>query len=538
MIGKIVAQYRIDGELGRGGMGAVYRAFDQKLKREVALKVLQRGNVGRGDQRGLLLSEARAASPLNHPNIATIYEVGEHDDVLFMVMELVRGQTLREVSGSKPMRPRDVIRTGTQISEALQAAHDHAVIHGDIKPDNVIVQPDARIKLLDFGVARQFSAEADTATVTGDQASVPGNLSGTLAYMAPERFQGKPIDPRSDLYSLGVVLYEMAAGHRPFDGPDTSSVVEQILNRSATRLDVGASSIPVELARIVHKLLEKDPATRYQSAREVAVDLKSVERDLDRGPSLSSVVSGRRTVAVLPFRLLTPNSEDEYLSVALAEAVINGLSASDKLLLRPASAVMRYSNEREDPLVAARELNVDVIVEGSIQKMGPQMRAHIQVWKEDDGSTLLSAKHDGDIANLFELQDRIAEDLFNVLGVAVEGQESPPTSNPQAYELFLRAVERLGATGTSLRDDGVRLRAGDPLVRHCRGRDRAYAGSRSDQRAGPGRARARAVESRSGIPEPAGAEGPRRGAEVEPHVPPGPGLAVLDLPSRRVAERG
>ena len=443
--GQTIAHYRIDAELGRGGMGVVYRAFDQKLRRDVALKVLQESLLASDEHRKRLLAEARAASPLNHPGIATIYEVTEQDGLLVIVMEYVDGDTLRERL-RQPFAPREIVGVAIQLADALDAAHTRAVVHGDVKPENVVIQTGDRIKLLDFGVARSFADEAATATVTdgewtGDR---PGYVAGTLAYMAPERFRGSSADPRSDLFSIGVLLYEMISGRRPFPGPDAPSLARQILDDPVPRIDSASTTAPAELTRIVHKLLEKDTEARYQSARDLRVDLANLLRDLELGPTLSARAAGRRTVAVLPFHLLMPKREDEYLSLALADAIINGLGTSPQLLLRPSSAVQRYAKDRADPLMAARELNVDVIVEGNIQKLGPQMRVHVQVWKADDGSTLLSTKHDAEVTDLFALQDRIAESLFEVLGVETAAPDAvPPTDNPQAYELFLRAVDRM-----------------------------------------------------------------------------------------------
>ena len=445
MIGKTLAHYRIDAELGRGGMGVVYRAFDQKLRRDVALKVLRESLLVNAGHRERLLAEARAASPLNHPGIATIYEVIEQDDLLVIVMEFVDGETLREKL-RQSLAPRELVGVAMQIAEALNAAHTGAVVHGDVKPENVVVQADGRIKLLDFGVARSFAREAATATVTdGDwSGDRQGYVAGTVAYMAPECFRGSSADPRSDLFSLGVLLYEMASGRRPFPGPDASSLAQQILDDPVPRIDSSSTTLPAELDRIVRKLLEKDTEARYQTARDLRIDLANLLRDLELGPTLSTAAAGRRSVAVLPFHLLMPKREDEYLSVALADAIINVLGTSPQLLIRPSSAVQRYAKERADPLVAARELNVEVIVEGNIQKLGPQMRVHVQVWNAADGSTLLSTKHDAEVTELFALQDRIAESLFDSLGVDPETPDNPPArDNPQAYELFLRAVDRM-----------------------------------------------------------------------------------------------
>ncbi|MBI3693671.1 MAG: serine/threonine protein kinase [Acidobacteria bacterium] len=324
MIGRTISHYRIEAELGRGGMGVVYRAFDERLRRAVALKVLPEEMAGEADRRGRILAEARAASALNHPGITTIHEVGEEGEQLFIVMELLAGKTLRAmIAEGPPMTPAALARLGAQVADALAAAHAQGIIHGDIKPENIIAQPDERVKLLDFGIARQVAEDTVTMTRTrlasGSQSD--GQIAGTVAYMAPEQLRGDGSDARADLYSLGVVLYEMAAGHRPFPGPTATALMSQILHDAPPTLPG-----PPELARVVHKLLEKKPASRYQSARELHEALADVARDLERGGAAVAVESGKRAVAVLPFTLLTPNAEDEYLSLALAYAVIHHLA--------------------------------------------------------------------------------------------------------------------------------------------------------------------------------------------------------------------
>lgn len=450
MIGRSISHYRIEAELGRGGMGVVYRAQDEVLRRPVALKLLPEEIAGRADRRARVLAEARAASALNHPGITTIYEVGEEGEQVFIVMELVSGRTLREMIVVGPAEPRALVRLGAQVAEALAAAHAQGVVHGDVKPENVILLPEGRVKLLDFGIARQVAAE--TLTLTRLPTAHPwlrdSEIAGTLAYMAPEQFRGEATDARADLFSLGVVLYELAAGRRPFPGPTATALMAQIVNDAPPPLSGGASLVPAELSRIVHKLLEKQPGSRYQSAREVQVDLTNLGRDLELGAALPAAVAGKRAVAVLPFKLLTPNPEDDYLSVALADAVINHLSASGELLVRPTSVVQRYAKQAADPLLAARELNVQVVVDGSIQKMGQRLRVHVQAWNAADGSTLLSGKHDSEMADLFGLQDKIADSLARTFGVRREkaaeaAPPAPPTENPHAYELYLRAMERM-----------------------------------------------------------------------------------------------
>jgi eukaryotic-like serine/threonine-protein kinase len=444
VIGTTISHYRIDTQLGKGGMGVVYRAHDQRLRRDVALKLLPSEIAGHEERRARLLAEARAASALNHPGITTIYEVGEEGEHLFIVMELVSGQTLRLMVSEGPVETRTLTRLGAQIAEALAAAHAHGVVHGDVKPENVIVQTDGRVKLLDFGIARQVARET-LAVTRQETAPVDSNIVGTLAYMAPEQLRGVDPDARADLFSLGVVLYELTAGYRPFPGPTATALMTQVLNEAPPPLAKLAPLAPAELVRIVHKLLEKQPESRYQSARELQVDLTNLARDLEMGAALPAAVAGKRAVAVLPFKLLTPNPEDDYLGMALADAVINQLSASGDLLVRPTSTVTRYVKQAVDPLLAARELNVHVVVEGSIQKLGPKLRVHVQAWNAADGSTLLSAKHDSEMADLFGLQDTISEQLASALGSkpSSEGPAAPPTKNTMAYELYLRAVERL-----------------------------------------------------------------------------------------------
>jgi TolB-like protein/tRNA A-37 threonylcarbamoyl transferase component Bud32/Tfp pilus assembly protein PilF len=449
MIGQKISHYRIVAELGRGGMGVVYRAHDEVLLRDVALKVLSGEILGHKERRERILTEARAASALNHPGITTIYEVAEEGNQILLVMELAQGKTLRALLADGPLEPRALARLGTSIAETLEAAHEKGVIHGDIKPENVIVQANERTKLLDFGIARQMAAETLTLTRSVDRPlpATDSRIAGTLAYMAPELLRAETIDARADLFSLGVLLYELASGRKPFPGPTVSALMAQILDEPTPPLAGARHIVPPELGRIIRKLLEKKPEERYQSAREVKVDLTNLARDLEIGAILPAAVAGKRALAVLPFKLLTPNAEDDYLSVALADAVINQLSASGELLVRPASTVQRYAKQAVDPLVAARELNVQVVVDGSIQKFGPKLRVHFQAWNATDGASLLSCKYDSEMADLFGLQDKIGEGLARALGLkSARAEEAPaesPTKNPVAYQLYLRAAERL-----------------------------------------------------------------------------------------------
>jgi eukaryotic-like serine/threonine-protein kinase len=445
IVGATVSHYRIEAELGRGGMGAVFRAYDTHLQRRVALKILTGKIVLLGNAASAVLSEARAVSALNHPSIITIYEVGEHNGHHFIVMELLSGTNLRSLLEQGQVELRTVLRLGAQIAEALHAAHSEGILHGDVKPENVMVLANGRMKLLDFGIARRFSITAHTVTLQSGVAANPDEFfAGTLAYAAPEALRASRIDSRADLYSLGVLLFELAAGYRPFHAATRAGLIDQILHQTAPDLNDSTHGRRSGLREIVHRLLAKDPDARYQSAHEVEVELAIAERELEIGPVVSSAAGGKRRIAVLPFRLLTPDTASEFLTVALADALISQLSARAELMVRPTGSVLRYAGRITDPLLAARELETDVCIEGSVQKFGARIRVHVQVWNTAERRSIFSAKYDSDETELFHLQDSMADGVASVLGLAVTSPtgQLPPTDNPIAYELFLRAVDR------------------------------------------------------------------------------------------------
>ena len=448
MIGQTISHYRVTAELGRGGMGVVYRAHDERLLRSVAIKILSDESCTSAEARSRVLAEARAASSLQHPGITTIYEVAEDGDRIFLVMELVEGRTLRSLLGDGPFGAKRVIEIGVQLAEALDAAHSRRVFHGDIKPENIVVQADGRAKLLDFGVARHNAEESLTRTVTAPrEIDATPAIQGTIAYLAPEQLRCEVADGRADLYSLGVVFYELASGRRPYTASNLAALISQITSGSTPRLKDAVPSAPAEFCGIIEKLLEKEPTRRFQTARDLERELTSVSRNIELGSFLPAALAGQRSVAVLPFKLLTPNGSDEYLSLALADAVINHLSAGGELLVRPVQSVSRYAQRETDPLSAARDLNVHIVVDGSIQRLGTKLRVNVRVWNAADGAVLLSAKHDAEAADLFHLQDSLAEGVGNSLGLKPQEHggvaAGPPTKNPIAYELYLRAADRM-----------------------------------------------------------------------------------------------
>jgi len=453
--GQELLHYRLIEKIGEGGMGVVWKAEDTRLHRQVALKFVPEESAEDGDTVERHLREARAASALNHPNICSIHDIGEWEGRRFIVMELLEGRSLSEHIGSKPMEVETAIDLAIQIAEALAAAHAKGIIHRDIKPANIVVVEDGsntqRAKMLDFGLAKLATGSAVASgeeTQTALAMTMAGAVLGTVSYMSPEQALGKELDHRTDIFSLGVVLYEMITGQRAFAGNTSAAVFDAILNRvPVAPVDLNRE-VPAELERILNKALEKDPNLRHQSAAGLCADLKRLRRDLaGSGETVPApaVSLDRVAVAVLPFKILSGASEDAFLSLALAEAVSHGLSLNRELVVRPTSAVLRYVEQDTDPAQVTRDLNVTVVVEGSIQKLGPNIRVQVQAWDAPTDSTVLSVRVDGHMNHLFDLQDQLAEKIGMSLGVVDSDRSTvePPTRNAEAYELFLRANERL-----------------------------------------------------------------------------------------------
>ncbi len=472
MIGTTIAHYEILEKIGAGGMGVVYRAEDSRLGRQVALKFLLEGTAQGGQALERFRREARAASSLNHPGICTIHDIGEHEGRPYIVMELLEGVSLRDRLHQARLGLELVLDLALQISGALVAAHAKGLIHRDIKPDNIFLAGGEHVKILDFGLVKLANPEtgstgpddptqAYAATLTGDGAAL-----GTVAFMSPEQALGRDVDARTDVFSLGAVLYEMGTGQRAFSGKTKAAIFDAILNRPPTDPSP-ESKLPPGLQQIINKALEKDVDLRYGSAAELHTDLKRLQRDLagpgGEGSSAAFTVDNSRTLAVLPFKVLAGGAEDDFLRLALAEAVSHGLSRNRELVVRPTSAVLKYAEQDANPTVVARELNVAVVVEGTIQKLGDNIRVQVQGWEASTGSTILSVKVDGHMNDLFGLQDQLAEELGRSLGIDESDRSAaePRTQNPKAYELYLRASERL------LRYTQLDINAAIEMLRTC-----------------------------------------------------------------------
>jgi serine/threonine protein kinase/Flp pilus assembly protein TadD len=429
-----LGRYLIERSLGAGGMGEVFQAQDTRLKRTVAVKVLPGGAAGDAATRRRFLHEARAASALNHPNIVALYDICTEQDQDFLVMEYVDGRRLSDLIEDGALSLEQVAGLGSQVALALSAAHAAGIVHRDIKPDNIMVTRANEAKVLDFGIAKLSQGLMDT-HLTG-----AGQIVGTVAYMSPEQARGDAIDYRSDIFSLGCVLYEAATGEPPFQADSLLGLIHEIATKEPAPLSVLRPELQPEFVRLVMRCLAKDREERAESAAELATELRTFTLPQREGAR----VSGRTTVAVLPLKVRGP-ATDQYLSVSLAEAVIHRLSSAEKLLLRPISSVMKFGKDEVDWARVARELNVDVVVDGTVQIAGGKIRVLTQVHRASDAQTLASLKQDGDTGDLFALQDRLTDALSDVFGPRRGPRDEVkvmPTKHAGAFELYLRAVDR------------------------------------------------------------------------------------------------
>ncbi|MGC2332442.1 MAG: protein kinase [Candidatus Acidiferrales bacterium] len=445
--GVLLGPYKIEGRIGAGGMGEVFRATDTRLYRTVAIKVLPQGRTSDPGQRQRLLKEARAASALNHPNIVSIHDISQHEGTDFLVMEYVEGRTLKELMSTKAMLLSEVLEFAVQISSALDAAHSAGIVHRDIKPTNIIVTANQQVKVLDFGVAKMTEAYFGEQTRTLMDVTETGTIVGTVAYMSPEQTRGEAVDARSDIFSLGSVLYETATGVIPFRGPSTLAIMHAIATAVPPPPSKVRPELPPAFDHVVAKCLEKEPAQRFARASELCQAIKSLMLQ----PAAVSVAAGdrRRTVAVVPLQFRNAASEDRFLSVALADAVANRLGSAPTLVVRPTASLLKYAGKKTDWTQIARELHVDLVVEGSIQKMGSRVRVLTQVWEFRNEQPLHSTKLDGDMGSLFSLQDQLADSVFDSLVPRTRERSTrsaqitvPSTRHPLAFELYMRAVDR------------------------------------------------------------------------------------------------
>ena len=460
MIGQTVAHYRITAKLGSGGMGVVYEAEDTTLGRHVALKFLPAELARDADALQRFQREARAASALNHPGICTVHAIEQHEGQHFIAMELLEGETLGERVRRGVLELGPLLELGVQIADALESAHAKGIVHRDLKPANIFVTPRGQAKVLDFGLAkieRPRSApggehsEAPTAVQPNELTSA-GTTLGTVSYMSPEQARGQLTDARSDLFSLGTVLYQAATGTLPFPGETSAVVFDAILNREPVPLAQANPSCPAELNRILGKALEKDRGLRYQSATDLKTDLLRLKRDVESGGRRAAELADSRggtakaaekSVAVLYFENLSGVKEDEYLRDGVTEDIITELSKIKGLRIFSRSTVLSFRDKQVAPAQVGQQLGAAYLLTGSLRRAGARLRINAELVDTKTDFPLWSERYDREMKDVFEVQDEIARSIAEALRVTLSPQEqaalaAKPTDNLQAYDLYLR----------------------------------------------------------------------------------------------------
>jgi serine/threonine protein kinase/Tfp pilus assembly protein PilF len=474
MIGKTISHYKILEKLGEGGMGVVYKAQDLKLDRLVALKFLPPHLLSSEEEKSRFVHEAKASAALSHNNICTVHEIDEHAGQTFIVMEYIEGQSLKDKITERPLKLEEALDIAIQVATGLQKAHEKQIIHRDVKPANILLSDDGVAKIVDFGLAK-LSGQTK---LTKD-----GSTLGTVAYMSPEQTRGEEVDSRTDIWSLGVVLFEMLTGKLPFKGDYEQAVLYSIMNEHPEPITGLRTGIPMELERIVNKALKKNPAERYQRLDEMLVDLKSVteesmagqESSLQKKPRklpltiglfvLIALVVGSglffwwqassdkpgaapdsiQRLAVLPFTNIREDPQTDFLGYALADQIIGELTYLKSISVRPSSSVRKYENEKIDPITAGNDLQVSYILTGNYLKEADDVRLNIElvnvqaneiVWREP-----IKVRYE----NAFTLQDLVSEKVIRGLKIQFSPNErlrmqTDMPQNPLAYEYYLRGV--------------------------------------------------------------------------------------------------
>jgi len=479
--GQSFGHYRIAGKVGEGGMGEVYRAHDQQLDRDVALKVLPTISFSDATAKARLLREARAAAALNHPHICTIHEVGEAEGQMYIAMELVEGETLSARLAAGPLPAEQVVRYGLQLAEALGHAHEHGVVHRDLKSANVVITAEGQVKVLDFGLAKRASKEdLDEATRSQLSLTAPGAMPGTLAYMAPEQLCGLAADARSDVWALGVVLCEMSSGARPFQGRTGSELASSILNQRPAL----PGRLPLDLSAVIARCLEKEPGRRYQRASEVGAALEAIQQGtvrpwagwrypavrrrrwlavaataaamvlgvvgaLDIGGLRTRLSGGApriQSLAVLPLENLSGDAGQDYFADGMTEALITDLGrlgGLKRVIAR--GSVMRYKGSKRPLSEIGQELKVDVLITGAVLRSGNRVRITVQLISPANEQQVWASGFDRDLRDVLELQSEMSRAIADEIRVKLTPDEKTRLASarqviPEAYDAYLKGM--------------------------------------------------------------------------------------------------
>ena len=459
--GSKLGPYEIIGSLGAGGMGEVLRARDSRLGRDVALKVLPQDVTNDPDRLERFDREARAIAALNHPHIVTIYSTEYVDGVRFLTMELVEGQTLAELLAAGPLTVTQFLEISVALTDALSAAHQKQITHRDLKPGNVMLSAEGRVKVLDFGLARIGGPDSDAGDPTRVALTQAGMVVGTTPYMSPEQVEGRALDPRSDVFSLGVVLYELLTAHRPFTGPSSAAVMSSILRDAPRNVSDVRPDIPHSISSLIASCLDKRVESRIQTAREVQSELRRIQQQQSglhaSGTSIAPAAPAERSIAVLPFSDLSATKDQDWFCDGIAEEILNALSPLPGLRVAARASSFSLRGKTEDLRVIGEKLQVESVLEGSVRRAGDRVRITAQLSDVRQGRQIWSERFDRELKDIFDVQDEIARAIVERLKVTLVGHGETRlvpkvTSNIEAYQLLLRGRELLTRRGRAIFD--------------------------------------------------------------------------------------